>query len=88
VLVNIIAFRSLYSVDPRTGVATPIAATGMPPDSNIPFTSNDDGTFDLCDESLYGVGGKLYARRSLTGPGSRSPDAVGRDFSYDGEKNH
>jgi hypothetical protein len=61
VLVNIIAFRSLYSVDPGTGVATPIAATGMPPDSHIPFTFNDDGTFDLCDESLYGVGGQLYA---------------------------
>jgi hypothetical protein len=50
-----------YSVDPETGAATPIGATGMPPDPTIPFTFNDDGTFNLCDEGLYGVGGKLYA---------------------------
>lgn len=53
--------NNIYSVDPATGVATPIAATGMAPDPTIPFTFNDDGTFNLCDESLYGVRGKLYA---------------------------
>jgi outer membrane protein assembly factor BamB len=53
--------NNIYSVDPGTGVATPITATGMPPDPTIPFTFNDDGTFNLCDEGLYGANGKLYA---------------------------
>ena len=53
--------NNLYSVDPEFGVATPISATGMPPDPNIPFTFNSDGTFNLCDEGLYGIAGKLYA---------------------------
>ena len=33
----------------------------MPPDPHVPFTFNDDGTFNLCDEGLYGIAGKLYA---------------------------
>jgi hypothetical protein len=53
--------NNLYLVNPETGVATPIAATGMPPDPNIPFTFNNDGTFNLCDEGFYGVDGELYA---------------------------
>jgi len=53
--------NNLYLVDPSSGVATPIANTGMPPDPNIPLTFNDDGTFNLCDEGLYGIGGKIYA---------------------------
>src|ERR1700757_4794262 len=53
--------NNLYLVDPGSGVATPIANTGMPPDPNIPLTFNNDGTFNLCDEGLYGIGGKLYA---------------------------
>jgi len=53
--------NNLYSVDPLTGIATPTASTGMPPDPNIPLTFNSDGTFNLCDEGLYGIGGKLYA---------------------------
>jgi hypothetical protein len=53
--------NNIYSVDPDTGVATPITATGMPADPTIPFTFNSDGTFNLCDEGLYNVGGKLYA---------------------------
>jgi PEP-CTERM motif len=53
--------NNLYSVNPTTGMATMIGATGMPPDPSIPFTINADGTWNLCDESLYGVGGKLYA---------------------------
>lgn len=53
--------NNIHSVDPETGVATPIGATGMPFDPTIPFTFNDDGTFNLCDEGLYAVGGKLYA---------------------------
>jgi hypothetical protein len=53
--------NDLYSVDPESGVATPISPTGMPPDRKIPFTFNSDGTFNLCDEGLYGIAGKLFA---------------------------
>ena len=53
--------NNIYRVNPESGVATPIAATGMPPDPNIPFTFNSDGTFNLCDEGFYGVEGELYA---------------------------
>ena len=53
--------NNIYSVNPHTGAANLITATGMPPDPNIPFTLNADGTFNLCDESLYGIGGFLYA---------------------------
>ena len=53
--------NNLYSVNAETGAATMIGATGMPPDPTIPFTINPDGTWNLCDETLYGVGGKLYA---------------------------
>ena len=53
--------NNLYVVDPASGVAAPIANTGMPPDPNIPLTFNSDGTFNLCDEGLYGIAGKLYA---------------------------
>lgn len=53
--------NNLYSVDPESGIARPISATGMPPDPDIPFTFNSDGTFNLCDEGLYGIAGKLYA---------------------------
>ena len=53
--------NNLYSVDARTGAATLIQPTGMPPDPNVPFSVNSDGTINLCDESFYGVAGKLYA---------------------------
>lgn len=53
--------NNLYSVDPESGVATPLSATGISPDPNIPFTFNSDGTFNLCDEGLYGIAGKLFA---------------------------
>ena len=53
--------NNLYAVNPATGAATLMGATGMPPDPSIPFTINPDGTWNLCDETLYGVGGKLYA---------------------------
>lgn len=51
----------LYSVDPDTGAATRIGNTGMPPDPTVPFTYNGDGTFNVCDESFYGVGGEIFA---------------------------
>ena len=53
--------NNIYSVNPYTGAATFIRATGMPPDPTIPFSSNADGTFNLCDETFYGVNGELYA---------------------------
>lgn len=53
--------NNIYSVNPHTGAATLMTATGMPPDPNVPFTFNPDGTFNLCDESFYGIGGSLYA---------------------------
>ncbi len=53
--------NNLYRVDWNSGLATLIGATGMPPDPSIPFTVNADGTWNLCDETLYGVNGKLYA---------------------------
>ena len=53
--------NNIYSLDPQTGAATFMKATGMLPDPNVPFTTNADGTFNLCDESFYGVGGELFA---------------------------
>jgi hypothetical protein len=53
--------NNLYSVNAKTGAATMIGPTGMPPDPHIPFTTNPDGTINLCDEILYGVGGTLYS---------------------------
>jgi len=57
--------NNLYAVDFATGDATPVGhsggTTGLRPDPNIPFTLNSDGTFNLCDEGLYGFDGKLYA---------------------------
>jgi hypothetical protein len=57
--------NNLYSVDFATGDATPVGpsggTTGLRPDPNVPFTFNSDGTFNLCDEGLYGFDGKLYA---------------------------
>jgi hypothetical protein len=58
--------NNLYSVDFATGTATLVGGnggtTGLRPDPNIPLTFNTaDGTFNLCDEGLYGFAGKLYA---------------------------
>jgi hypothetical protein len=53
--------NNIYSVDPASGVATVMRASGIPPEPGIPLTFNSDGTFNLCDEGLYGVDGKLYA---------------------------
>jgi hypothetical protein len=53
--------NNIYSVDSQTGAATLLRATGMPPDPTIPFTFDEQGNLNLCDESLYAVGGKLYA---------------------------
>jgi len=52
---------NLYTVNRETGEATPVGSTSMPPDTNIPFTLNSDGTLNLCDQAFYGIGGELYA---------------------------
>lgn len=57
--------NNLYLVNPATGNATRVGenggTTGLRPDVNVPFTTNPDGTFNLCDEGLYEFDGKLYA---------------------------
>ena len=53
--------QNLYSVDQGSGVARLPMSTGVPFDPNIPLTFNSDGTFNLSDEGLLGIGGKLYA---------------------------
>ena len=53
--------NNLYTVNPTTGVATLIGPTGIPGVPAPPFSTNPDGSTNLFDESLYGVGGKLYA---------------------------
>jgi len=53
--------NNLYSVNSSTGAATLLGPTGIPADPAYPFTMNPDGTLNLFDESLYGVGNALYA---------------------------
>jgi outer membrane protein assembly factor BamB len=53
--------NNIYSVNPETGTATLLRATGIPADPTIPFTPNANGWINLCDESLYSIDGKLYA---------------------------
>jgi hypothetical protein len=56
--------NNLYSIDPITGAATLIGATGIP---GIPFAPHSpvpgdpDGSFYIYDESLFDYGGNLYA---------------------------
>lgn len=52
--------NNLYTVDPLTGIATLIGATGIPPVPIIPFSMNPDGSTNLFDESLFSAGGNLY----------------------------
>lgn len=53
-------FQNLYSVNPSTGLATLIGPTRIPADSVPPFTPNANGWINLCDETMYGLNGKLY----------------------------
>jgi hypothetical protein len=53
--------NNLYTIDPSTGATHLLGATGIPAFTKLPLTTNPDGTVNLGDESLYGVGGKLYA---------------------------
>ena len=52
--------NNLYRVDPITGVATLIGATGIPSIPFNPGTLNPDGTINFYDEAIFGAGGKLY----------------------------
>ena len=54
----------LYSVNPTTGVATLIGATGIPALPFIPHApvpGDPDGSFYIYDETLFDFGGNLYA---------------------------
>jgi hypothetical protein len=51
----------LYSVNPMTGAATLIGATGIPAIPFIPASMNPDGTINLYEEALFESGGQFYA---------------------------
>jgi hypothetical protein len=56
--------NKLYSVNPTTGVATLIGATGIPALPFIPHApvpGDPDGSFYIYDEILFDFGGNLYA---------------------------
>jgi hypothetical protein len=56
--------NNLYSVNPTTGAATLIGATGIPGLPFIPLSpvpGDPDGSFYFYDESLFDYGGNLYA---------------------------
>jgi hypothetical protein len=53
--------NNLYSVDPTTGAATLIGATGMPALMVAPFSENPDGTFNVFSENFVSAHGRLYA---------------------------
>ena len=53
--------NNLYTVNPVTGKATLVGATGIPAVPFIPASTNPDGSFNFYDENLFGFGGKLYA---------------------------
>jgi hypothetical protein len=77
--------NNLYFVNPVTGNATPVGenggTTGLRPDANVPFTTNADGTFNLCDEGLYEFDGKLYATfDSFAIDTTQSPPAIAHKF--------
>jgi hypothetical protein len=53
--------NNLYTINPQTGKATLVGATGIPAVPFIPAATNPDGSFNFYDENLFGLGGKLYA---------------------------
>ena len=53
--------NDLYKINPSTGAATLINATGIPAVPFPPFSTNPDGSFNYFDETLFDSGGKLYA---------------------------
>ncbi|HTF42359.1 MAG TPA: PEP-CTERM sorting domain-containing protein [Terriglobales bacterium] len=63
--------NNLYTVDPATGHATLIGATGIPGIPFIPLSTNPDGSLNIYDENLFSIGENLYANF----------DAASLDFS-------
>jgi outer membrane protein assembly factor BamB len=54
--------QNLYSVNPDTGAAKLIGATGIPPLTFAPFSLDPDGvSFDVFSETLFSSHGKFYA---------------------------
>jgi hypothetical protein len=53
--------NNFYRVDPSTGAAQLIGATHLPVIPFVPGTPNPDGTLNIVNETLFSVGGKLYA---------------------------
>jgi hypothetical protein len=56
--------NNLYTINPATGAATLVGATGMPGVSFVPHAAvpgDPDGSFYIYDETLFGYAGKLYA---------------------------
>lgn len=53
--------NKIYTVDTSTGNATLLGSTGIPAVPFIPQTGNPDGSFNFFDESLFSIGGNLYA---------------------------
>jgi hypothetical protein len=53
--------NNLYTLNPATGNATKVGATGIPGIPFIPVSTNPDGSFNFYDENLFNVGGGLYA---------------------------
>ena len=52
--------NNFYTIDPMTGNATLVGATGIPGIPFIPVSTNPDGSFNFYDENIFGVGGSLY----------------------------
>jgi hypothetical protein len=53
--------NNIYTINPATGKATLVGATGIPAVPFIPASTNPDGSLNFYDENLFGFGGKLYA---------------------------
>jgi hypothetical protein len=52
--------QNLFAVDPASGSAKLVGPTGIPPLTFAPFSENPDGSFNVYDESIFSVRGKLY----------------------------
>lgn len=52
--------NNLYAIDPTTGKATLIGATGVPGVPFVPASTNPDGSFNFYDENLFGADGHLF----------------------------
>ncbi len=53
--------NNLYTINPSTGAATLLGATGIPPFPVTLHSTNPDGSTNVVDQTLFSSGGKLYA---------------------------